>query len=828
MTRWTTPLRRSFSIRLRASVGSRHSVRTRAACLALAGVVVGGMGACGDSSTGSGSVVARVTATPSQLTVLVDESKGITARAFDAVGNPLSRPLFWSVSNPSVVTVTQGGVVTGVSSGTAQVAASAGGKSVIVPVTVAPRAVALVRLTPATSTIRVGANTALTAQLLDSTGATLVGPTVAWSTSAATVATVSGTGVVTGVTPGSVTITARAGSVSGTAVVEVQAIPVASVVVTPTTATILDGATLTLAASPRDSAGRTLTGRTVTWASSANAVASVSSNGVVLAVAPGTATITAASEGKTATSSVTVAPVPVASVTVSPATANLNVGQTLTLAARVADSTGAVLNGRAVAWVSNRTTVATVNATTGVVTAVATGTATITATSGGKSGTSTITVAVVPVATVQVTPANATMLPGETLRLTARTLDAKGVVLTGRPVAWIAGAPAIASIDTTGLVTAVAVGSSVIVASSEGARTSVPITVVPVTVARVTVSPASRSLEVTKALQLTASITDIRGRAIPGKVATWTSSNPNVATVSSTGRVQTVALGTATITATCDGQSGTSVITVTPINVATIAVVPATATLLAGQGLSLSLQLADSLGRPLTTAGRTITWRSAAPAIATVDSVGQVTAIAPGVVDVSATTNGKTGTATLTVLDVPVALVGVTPPSAQVQEGTSLQLTATPYDGGGAVIPRRTATWRSSDPTLVSVDSTGRVTARAEGTASITATIGGTQGSASVTVTPVPVTSITIAPATPTVAAGASLQLQATLYGPTPGVPLSPVGRTITWSVSGAAVTVSPNGVVTGVSPGTATVTVTAASSGQFSSATASVVVTVK
>ena len=828
MTRWTTPFRRSLSIRLRASVGSWHSVRTRAACLALAGVVVGGMGACGDSSTGSGSVVARVTATPSQLTVLVDESKGITARAFDAVGNPLSRPLFWSVSNPSVVTVTQGGVVTGVSSGTAQVAASAGGKSVIVPVTVAPRAVALVRLTPATSTIRVGANTALTAQLLDSTGATLVGPTVAWSTSAATVATVSGTGVVTGVTPGSVTITARAGSVSGTAVVEVQAIPVASVVVTPTTATILDGATLTLAASPRDSAGRTLTGRTVTWASSANAVASVSSNGVVLAVAPGTATITAASEGKTATSSVTVAPVPVASVTVSPATANLNVGQTLTLAARVADSTGAVLNGRAVAWVSNRTTVATVNATTGVVTAVATGTATITATSGGKSGTSTITVAVVPVATVQVTPANATMLPGETLRLTARTLDAKGVVLAGRPVAWIAGAPAIASIDTTGLVTAVAVGSSVIVASSEGARTSVPITVVPVTVARVTVSPASRSLEVTKALQLTASITDIRGRAIPGKVATWTSSNPNVATVSSTGRVQTVALGTATITATCDGQSGTSVITVTPINVATIAVVPATTTLLAGQGLSLSLQLADSLGRPLTTAGRTIAWRSATPAIATVDSVGRVTAIAPGVVDVSATTNGKTGTATLTVLDVPVALVGVTPPSAQLQEGTSLQLTATPYDGGGAVIPRRTATWRSSDPTLVSVDSTGRVTARAEGTASITATIGGTQGSASVTVTPVPVTSITIAPATPTVAAGASLQLQATLYGPTPGVPLSPVGRTITWAVSGAAVTVSPNGVVTGVSPGTATVTVTAASSGQFSSATASVVVTVK
>ncbi|MCC6930789.1 MAG: Ig-like domain-containing protein [Gemmatimonadaceae bacterium] len=790
--------------------------------------MVTAVGACGDSSTGSDSGVARVTATPTQLTVLVDESKGVTARAFDAVGNPMSRPIFWSVSDASVVTVTQGGVVTGVSAGTAQVAASAGGKSVIVPVTVASRAVALVRLTPATSTIRVGATATLTAQLLDSTGATLIGPTVAWSTSAAGVATVSGSGVVTGVTPGSVTITARAGGVSGTAVVQVQAVPVASVTVTPPTATILDGATLTLAASPRDSAGRALTGRTVTWASSANGVASVSSSGVVLAVAPGTAIITASSEGKTATSTVTVNPVPVASVTVSPSTATLNVAQTLTLTARVADSTGAVLNGRTVAWASNRTTVATVNASTGVVTAVATGTATITATSGGKSGTSAITVAVVPVATVRVTPASATMLPGEKLRLTAQTLDAKGVVLTGRPVTWIAGAPAIASIDSTGNVTAVAVGSSVIVASSEGARASVPITVVPVTVAKVTVSPATRTLEVTKALQLTVSITDIRGRAIAGKVATWTSSNPNVATVSATGRVQTVAPGMVTFTATCDGQQGTSVVTVTPINVATITVLPATATLLAGQGLSLALQLADSLNRPLTMAGRTITWRSANPAIATVDSLGRVMGIAPGVVDVSATTNGKTGTATLTVRDVPVALVSVTPPSAQLQEGIALQLAATPYDGGGAAIPRRTATWQSSAPALVSVDSGGRVTALAQGTATITAIIGGTQGSASVTVIPVPVTDITIAPVTPTVAAGASLQLLASLFGPTPGVPLSPVGRTITWSVSGAALTVSPSGVVTGVAPGTATVTVAAASPGQFSPATASVVVTVK
>jgi uncharacterized protein YjdB len=235
------------------------------------------------------------------------------------------------LSDASIITVTQGGIVTGISRGSAQVAASAGGKSVLVPVIVAPRAVALVRVTPATTTIRVGATTPLAVQILDSTGVTLTGRTVQWTTSAATVATVNGTGVVSGIAAGSATITATVDGVRGTAAVSVQPVPVATVVVSPTTAALLDGASVTLNAVTRDSAGRTLTGRTVAWTSSANSVASVSSTGVVLAVAPGTATITATSEGKTATSRVTITPVPVRTVTVSPATSTLSVGQTVPL-----------------------------------------------------------------------------------------------------------------------------------------------------------------------------------------------------------------------------------------------------------------------------------------------------------------------------------------------------------------------------------------------------------------------------------------------------------------------------------------------------------------
>lgn len=619
-------------------------------------LIAAGLSSCGSDTTSDGAGVNRVVATPSTLTLQVDETKAMSARAFDAAGTPLTRPLYWSVSDPTVVSVTQSGIVTGVSAGAAALAASTGGKSVVVPVTVARRAVALVRVTPATATIRVGATTALAAQTLDGTGAILTGRAVTWTTSSAAVATVNAAGVVTGVSTGNVTITGTSEGVRGTAVITVQPIPVSTVVVTPATAAIFDGATVALSAATRDSLGRALTGRVVAWQSSAATVASVSSTGVVLGVAPGTATITATSEGKSATSRVTVSPVPVASVTVSPTASTIAVGQTMPLVARTADSTGAPLNGRIVRWTTDRAAVATVNATSGVVTAVATGTARITATSEGKTGLATIAVSTVPVASIVVTPPSATLLPGQPLRLSAKTLDAQGRTLSGRPVTWIGGAPTVATVDSTGLVRAVAVGSANIVASSEGALARVPITVNPIMVTSVTVAPLAVSVETGSTVQLSVRIADALDRTVAGKVATWTSSNPALATVSINGRVSALA-GSGTVT-------------------------------------------------------------------------------------ISATSDGITGQAT-------------------------------------------------------------------------------------VTVTSTPVVSIALAPSNPSVAIGGTLSLIATLYGPTPNVALPATYRTITWAISGTAASISPTGVVTGLSSGTATVTVTALSPGQAVPATATVDVTV-
>ncbi len=170
--------------------------------------------------------------------------------------------------------------------------------------------VATVTVSPTGETVLVGASVTLTATLRDVAGNAVTGEPVAWSTSNAAVATVSG-GVVTGVSPGGpVTITATSGGKSGTATVTVAPVPVASVEVTPLADTLEVGGTRQFAAILRSANGTVLNGRTVTWSTGDNAVASVSASGLVTAVSPGIATMTASSEGIVGSASIKVAGCP--------------------------------------------------------------------------------------------------------------------------------------------------------------------------------------------------------------------------------------------------------------------------------------------------------------------------------------------------------------------------------------------------------------------------------------------------------------------------------------------------------------------------------------
>src|SRR5436309_775715 len=168
--------------------------------------------------------------------------------------------------------------------------------------------VAAVTVTPASVSVLQGQTVQLTATPRDANGNPLTGRVITWQSSNSAIASVNGSGLVSGVAAGGpVTLTATSEGQSGTASVTVTLAPVAAVTVTPSSGTVAIGQTVQLTATPRDASGNPLTGRAISWQSSNSAIASVNGSGLVSGVAAGgPVTITATSEGQSGTAAVTV------------------------------------------------------------------------------------------------------------------------------------------------------------------------------------------------------------------------------------------------------------------------------------------------------------------------------------------------------------------------------------------------------------------------------------------------------------------------------------------------------------------------------------------
>jgi uncharacterized protein YjdB len=252
--------------------------------------------------------------------------------------------------------------------------------------------VTAVHVTPATAAVTaLGRMVPFTARPVDAGGTVVGGIRVAWTSSTPAVATVDSTGLVTAVGPGEATISARAGTVSGSAVITVTQAP-ATVEVGPAADTIRAiGASITLTAIVRDSGAAGINGAPVAWSSSDSTVVRVSAAGVATAVREGASVITATSSGLSSSRTLVVHQV-VRSVTLTPAADTArHFGQVLTYIATARDSLNVVVDGRAVAWSSADTTVAKVDAL-GRATARANGTTSISATVDGQAGAATLLV----------------------------------------------------------------------------------------------------------------------------------------------------------------------------------------------------------------------------------------------------------------------------------------------------------------------------------------------------------------------------------------------------------------------------------------------------
>ncbi|HEV8364355.1 MAG TPA: Ig-like domain-containing protein [Gemmatimonadaceae bacterium] len=273
---------------------------------------------------------------------------------------------------------------------------------------------------------------------------------------------------------------------------------------------------------------------------------------------------------------------------------------------------------------------------------------------------------------VALDPPSASITVGANLTMRATALNSSGREVVGQTFTWASSAPAIVSVTAAGVATAVAVGNATVTATTSGVSgsASINVTAAPqdTVVASVTVTPATASLPIGGSTTLGASALNAAGELISGKVFTWTTSTPAIATVSSSGVVTGVAAGSATISAATAGKSASAVISVTTAGadtvIANIVLQPASTSVVVGTTAALGAVARNLAGQIL--GGKTFTWSSATPNIASVSATGVVTGVAVGgPVTVTAAAEGKSATAAVTVVATPSSSGTITVNSAQ-------------------------------------------------------------------------------------------------------------------------------------------------------------------
>ncbi len=373
------------------------------------------------STSSSGAQLASISITPTDPTLAINTSQQFIATGIysDNTTQDLTSYVTWTSSAPDVASgideakftglasnSSSAGYITATHSGCAKIWGLLNGKSGWTWVCVTQATLVSIAVTPANPSIASGTKEQFTATgtFSDNTTQDLT-QSVTWSSSAASVATISSAagsnGLATSVAAGSTTIKASSGSISGSTTLTVTSATLVSIAVTPTNPSIVKGTTrqFTAMGTYSDNTTQDLTAA-VTWNSSNAAVAAISntvgSKGLATSVAAGSTMITAISGSISGSTTLTVTSATLVSITVTPINPSIALGTTqqFTATGTYSDSTTQNLTA-AVTWSSSATGVAAISnavGSKGLATPVATGSTTITATSGSITGTATLTV----------------------------------------------------------------------------------------------------------------------------------------------------------------------------------------------------------------------------------------------------------------------------------------------------------------------------------------------------------------------------------------------------------------------------------------------------
>jgi uncharacterized protein YjdB len=504
----------------------------------------------------------------------------------------------------------------------------------------------------------------------------------------------------------------------------------------------------------------------VQWSSSDTTVAGVNSSGLASGAAVGVVTIKAVSGSFQATALLTVtnAGTNLNRITVSPsgATIPVNTSQQFSATGNFSDGSSKDLTSL-VSWSSTVTSVATIDAN-GNASGVASGTTTISATLGSISGSTTLTVSAPTISSIVVTPVGLTLAIGITQQFTATAIftDGSSQDLTSG-VTWTSSQPSVASMDNSGLATTISAGQTTITATFSGFTDNTTLTVVAAHLVSITVKPSPATIAKGTKQQFTAtgSFDDGSTQLLTSGV-TWSSSDTNIAVVDSTGMATGTGAGTATISAKSGSVTGAATLNVTGATLTAIAVTPANPSTAIGTTLQFTATgtFSDSSHQDITIS---VLWSSATPAVATINNQGIATGVGAGTSKITAALGSVTGSTTLSVANVSLVSITISPANPRISQGTSIKFTATgKFSDGSTGTNLAGLSWKSSKPSIANIRQSGIAHGKKSGSVTISATASGVTGTTTLTVGTGTLQSITVAPANPSVTVGTTQQFSAT------------------------------------------------------------------
>lgn len=748
---------------------------------------------------------------PSELNALETESSQVI-KAITNVDNP---NISWETNNSNIVTIQKKSnteiTVTGKNNGSAVITAKMDKLETKCQVTVitSPKEIIL-------------SNTEITIDLSSGNKTVQITPTITpdsanknitWTSSNTSIARVDEFGTITGISNGEATVTAK--TVNGlTKICKVKVVTSPTAISLNKTNAVIDTTTsknMQLTAVITPASANIYTG--ITWTSSNDNVVQVNQQGLVKGISNGLATVTAKTENGCTAQCRIVVGATIAGINLAPSNSAIEIEEKLQINATIEPNT----SEETLIWVSSNSKVATVDQN-GLVTGKSHGTVTITATGRDSMVANSVKV------TVQTAPKSIS------LNITEKTIDlstdAKSFQLTGTispstanvylEQTWTSDNTSVANVDNNGRVTALKNGDATITVSTGNKKTATcKVTVVtsPTGIA-LDKNRATVNLSGTKTVDLTATLTPKTANIYDD--LQWSSDSAS-AKVEKTGkytaRVTGVSNGNAKITvSTGNGYKAECIVTV-ETKIIGITVSPNETEVEVGSTVTLTATKKPSIG---STEG--LVWSSSNNRVAKVNDDGVVTGIAQGTVTITIkSSSGLVKTkAKVTVVQSPTGITLDKNKVALDMSGTKttkLNATIQPSNAN-----RNTGiTWNSSNTGVATVDQSGNVTAKANGTTTITATTqNGKSASCTVTVTTA-ITSLTVSPTSKTLKTGETVQLTATKNPST-------ATEGITWTSSNSSVaTINQNGLVTAKGSGTATITVKSSSGNK--SATAKITV---